>query len=581
MPQPSIELGWNDSAVSSGAARTARTISSFEGKASSSLKNLIGLDIGRIFAGAGIVAAVAGAKHLFDEFDRIGDLAKQLDTTPEALQRIGNMAKLSGTDVETTARAMNKLNRELADGTGVKAFEELGINAREFQALEVDDQMLLLAKSFQEAEKKGGGLSSAYDLMGRSAAELLPLLRSNVTELEKMARVKVVSNEDIENIQNMNDAYDAFISGAKAETGSFFSDFKDGWKKTMAYIKGEGDLLPSEAADSALNKSLSEAGVARGDKGAQRNADRKRRADAEQKRRVGELTRTFLDQKSATEDAELALNGQLETVDKLRRAREAFVALEQKSQGEIDAPATSEARRLQLSTELLKAKEALLNLERQYKGEVQQTEQQEADKLEQQQKVELSQRESLALYKIETAILSEQVAGHDKKAAAMLRNLKIAQEAKRLVDETGISEEEAVKLAKERADLEDKAANRKKGGIHGYKQSQGAARGADPYHGLDDFDRLQQRNPGDGRPLNPAFNDRSYRSAHSYPGLDNFNRLQDRSQSAFDNTGATRRAARADRADSATTPHGARDNGPELIRILGSIDKTLADATRG
>ena len=61
------------------------------------------------------------AVRALDELDRVGDLAAQLNELPETIQRIGAMGKLSGSDVETVVKAMNKLNKELATAKGQAA----------------------------------------------------------------------------------------------------------------------------------------------------------------------------------------------------------------------------------------------------------------------------------------------------------------------------------------------------------------------------------------------------------------------------------------------------------------------------
>lgn len=64
----------------------------------------------------------------------------------------------------------------------------------------------------------------------------------------------------------------------------------------------------------------------------------------------------------------------------------------------------------------------------------------------------------------ELEILRQQARGHGAKARAIERQLQIERDKLQIIKETGASEEQALKLAKEKADLEDKIERRKNGG---------------------------------------------------------------------------------------------------------------------
>jgi hypothetical protein len=136
-------------------------------------------------------------------------------------------------------------------------------------------------------------------------------------------------------------------------------------------------------------------------------------------------------------------------------------------------------------------------------------------------------REALKNEEDELRVLELLAKGRTKQAEALERELRLKEEVKRLVEETTLSEEEALALARKKMDLEDEVARRENGGrkIRGYSQDQGARRG---FGGLAEFDAMQKRGA-----LSP-----------STPGLDERNRLQDRSQKAFLEPVARRNAQR-------------------------------------
>jgi hypothetical protein len=219
MADATVRLGYNDADLQAGLKRSGAHVRAFEQKTRSSFSGL-GAGLRTAFSSAlgalGVGSGVAGLKSIIDEIDRAGDLAKQLDVSAESIQRLGYVSKIAGTDLEGAARGLNRINKELAGGKGVDVFKRLGIDLRAFFAADADGQMIMLAKAFQQAERDGRGVAEAYELIGKSASELLPLLRANVSELEAASKIEVIKNADIEKIQKFNDEFDKLVMGFKA-----------------------------------------------------------------------------------------------------------------------------------------------------------------------------------------------------------------------------------------------------------------------------------------------------------------------------------------------------------------------------
>jgi hypothetical protein len=269
-----VRIGFDSSAVTSGVNRAGASIRTFGKNVRTSLRSAFAPQ--NLLGALGVSAGMAGMKSLIDKFDRIGDLAKQTGASAEAIQRVGLMAKLSGSDVESVAKALNRVNRELAKGEGVDTFRKLGIDIKKFFATDADGQILMLADAFQRAQKSGKGLSEAYDLFGKSAAELLPLLQENRAELEKIGKTEVISQAEIDKIQALNDAFDelkekaaTFMMKTAVETETGVSNFIEWYKATLRKWN-DGDL-------DAVDKELARQGMAAGDAAHKPRADRKAR----------------------------------------------------------------------------------------------------------------------------------------------------------------------------------------------------------------------------------------------------------------------------------------------------------------
>lgn len=508
--QPQIQLGWDNAALQAGANQAARTVDTLEKKANKSLSSIgpkkftFGGVTGQALA---VTAAFAGVKHAIDGLDSLNDLGIRLGVDAEEMQRLALMAKLGGTDVETMVKALFKFNLALRDTDNkgaVEALRQLGINASEFIKLDPVKQLAALGPAFQRAEAQGKGFNAAFDLLGKTASELLPILRQDAAAMQEIADTDVISNEDVQAMANFNDELDKAAQRALYLGQQALKSVSDGLTIFLNTIK--------EAVTNGIS-----------------------------------LTAAF--NRTIEEMAQLKLE-----------AEEAAEAQRKQAQATLDAAAAARQHEAELKAEAEAAKLA----------------KEEAEKLKREQEKAQQQSNNLATYQAEVAIIEEQARGHNKKAEAMQRNLKIAQDTARLMEQMGLSEEEALKLATRRADAEDKLNNKQSGkrGTKGYSQSQQSFKDAqnpfrnlDKMHndqygdfwarnqktpGLDAFDAMQERAPGGGR-ANPAF-----------PGT------------TSRNFGITRRAAASERA--AAAAQADRNLEPDILRVLQSLDAAFAKA---
>ena len=166
--------------------------------------------IGKSVAGLAIAgAALAGFKSFADEMDRIGKLAKRLDTTAETIQRIAYAAKLSGATLEQVANAMTRMVRKASEfeNAGMnKAFKDLNINQREFVKMGLEDQLIALAKGFNDAGGGGKALATLFKVLEDDAKQLAPLFKNGEAGIRAMfGAANVASNETVATMEKFND----------------------------------------------------------------------------------------------------------------------------------------------------------------------------------------------------------------------------------------------------------------------------------------------------------------------------------------------------------------------------------------
>ena len=192
--------------------------------------------LGGMFAGAiGVGALIAGAKSFIEEMARIDDLSKRFGESAETIQRVGNAAELAGADLETVAKAMTKVtqNAVAAAGGGKKmgeAFAALGIDAAAFADMSMDQKMIALSAAFVDSGSQANGLAAMMEVLGKSAAELIPLLAEGPEGLKKVFKESdVVAQSAVNSMAKVDDAMAASSQWAKKFTGQAIQGFQALW----------------------------------------------------------------------------------------------------------------------------------------------------------------------------------------------------------------------------------------------------------------------------------------------------------------------------------------------------------------
>ena len=163
--------------------------------------------------GAGAITAWVSAT--LDAAGRIDDLSKRLDMSAESFQRLSYASKLSGGDMEVVGKALTILTKNLAEakkgGDGfADAAATLNVNLAELAGMSPEGQMIELARGYQASADKGAALSAIMKLLGKSGAEIIPMLAGGPEELTAMLdEATVASNEQIETMAKIGDAYAA------------------------------------------------------------------------------------------------------------------------------------------------------------------------------------------------------------------------------------------------------------------------------------------------------------------------------------------------------------------------------------
>lgn len=153
------------------------------------------------FAAVAVAAAAAGAalavavKGSIDRADNLSKMAQRVGTTTEALSRLEWAAKLSDVSIEQLSTGMKKLSQnmlEVSQGRGAQAataFQALGISVTDTEGLlrSSDEVFGDLADRLSRMPDSAEKTALAMNLLGRSGADMIPLLNSGKQGLADMA----------------------------------------------------------------------------------------------------------------------------------------------------------------------------------------------------------------------------------------------------------------------------------------------------------------------------------------------------------------------------------------------------------
>lgn len=202
-----IRLGYDNAKVREGAAKTTSIMQGLKTKVGG-IASSIGP--GAILGGLGIAAAAgaAVAARALNTYGNLSDQAARLGTTVESIQKLAMMGAPSGADAEGLVDSLTKLRRAMGDPENAKAADamnELGLSASRLAQLSPEDQVIELARGFQTAQATGRGFNAIFDLLGKSASNLIPTLRTNLDQLKELRDKPVLSEANAALLDDVGD----------------------------------------------------------------------------------------------------------------------------------------------------------------------------------------------------------------------------------------------------------------------------------------------------------------------------------------------------------------------------------------
>jgi len=179
-----------------------------------------GDDIKSTVAGAFAVGAVVNfVGNFVKEMARVQDIADRLGMSATEVQKVGNAAESSGTDLETVIKVLTKLTMEA--GKSGDAFAEIGINAAEFANAGYEQQVVMLAGAYEEANGSQEKMIQLMALLGAKGQDVLPLLSQGAKAAsEQMAGITTVTDGTVAAMARLDDFSTSVTQRMKSGFGS-------------------------------------------------------------------------------------------------------------------------------------------------------------------------------------------------------------------------------------------------------------------------------------------------------------------------------------------------------------------------
>lgn len=206
-------------------AKAQRKVGEFSEGVKSATKTVAGFAAGFI----GIRAGVGIITDLSEKFDRVGKLSSRFNLPVEEVQKLSIASELTGTNIERMTAALTKATVagvEASNGleTYSRAFEDLNIDVEAFNQADASEKISILARSFSEAENEAVAFTAAYRILGKSGADLIPLLRENADGIDRLSgNLKTLSEADVKAIENFNDEMSLLKANLQAELAKAFA----------------------------------------------------------------------------------------------------------------------------------------------------------------------------------------------------------------------------------------------------------------------------------------------------------------------------------------------------------------------
>jgi hypothetical protein len=184
--------------------------------------------------GAAAIAGkmIQGFANALEKFATIGDLSERLGVDTTMLQRFGFAAEQTGMDIETAAKALQKIKLSMGDAAAgekkaTDAFSALGISLEDIRRGNPETILFKIADGLSKVGDENQRLNMLTEILGnRLGGQLLPLLGEGSENLRQlMSQAATLSEADVMRLKAADDQIKATNNSLSVAYGWLLGKF--------------------------------------------------------------------------------------------------------------------------------------------------------------------------------------------------------------------------------------------------------------------------------------------------------------------------------------------------------------------
>lgn len=214
-------------------------------------------------ATAALGAIAVGVRSTLNTVDDMSKMAVKIGIPIEELSKLKYAADMSGVSLEGLQTSVSRLSRNMADaakgtGAGAEAFKQVGISATKADgSLKSSSQVMAeIADKFAAMPDGAKKTALAMQLMGKSGADMIPLLNGGSAALNEMlmeakelgleisAKTGLAAEQFNDNISRMGYAVSGLTLGLTAALAPALVIVSDAMVQFTKWVLGAVDYLP-------------------------------------------------------------------------------------------------------------------------------------------------------------------------------------------------------------------------------------------------------------------------------------------------------------------------------------------------
>lgn len=184
-----VNLEANIARFTSDMGRASQTVEQTMGRMNAAADVVKGV-LGAVGVALSVDALVSEANRAIGALADLDDMAQKTGSSVEMLSRLGKVAAMTGVDFGTVDGALVKLSKNLADidekgSKTAKALAAIGISVEDIKGKDAAQAFVMISDKMQGYTDGAGKVANVTDLMGKTAANLLPYMNDVSENLDK------------------------------------------------------------------------------------------------------------------------------------------------------------------------------------------------------------------------------------------------------------------------------------------------------------------------------------------------------------------------------------------------------------